>query len=241
MPEPIGVDNYSRIVILTGAGVSVASGLPTFRGLGGLYTADVEWIADGRNLPGSLPDVWKLFGALRCRIIEAHPNPAHDALARLQNSVSGDRKVTLLTQNVDRLHQRAGSPDVVELHGSLLHTRCMNDGCRLTPFYDEDLRESGPPTCDLCGNHLRPDIVLFSEMLPVDAEHRAKVALRHCDLFVAIGTSGSVWPAADYVRSADFVGARTILINQEPMMPRNPYFHEEYLGNAEEILADILR
>ena len=237
--ESIEIERYSRVVILTGAGVSAASGLPTFRGPDGLWQEDVQWLSDAANLPESLPALWKFYGGRRSDILAAQPNAAHLAIAKLQQQCQGKRTVTLVTQNVDGLHQRAGSLDVLELHGSLLRTRCTNPDCSLTPFQDEKVLE-GVPLCTICGSALRPDIVLFGEALPVEAQWRAKQALRECDLFIAVGTSGTVSPASDFVRNAAYAGARTILVNLTPMIPRHPDFQEEYLGKAEELLPVLL-
>ena len=100
--------------------------------------------------------------------------------------------------------------------------------------------EKAVPACPDCGSALRPDIVLFNEPLPVEAEWRVKRSLRDCDLFIAVGTSGTVSPAANFVRGAEYAGARTVLVNLTPMMPPNPYFQEEYLGKAEELLPFLL-
>ena len=180
------------MVVLTGAGVSVASGLRPYRGPGGLWTDQPELAA--RMTAGAAPDdLWHLFGPLRGELARAEPNAAHRALAALEARVP----LTVITQNIDGLHQRAGSQSVVELHGALGRSRCV--ACdRVT----EDLvPHVTAPRCE-CGGALRPDVVLFEEPLPVDAEYAAKRALRDCDLFLAIGTSGTVSPASNFVRSA---------------------------------------
>lgn len=233
--QAIDLSTYQNIVILTGAGVSVASGLPTYRGEGGLWNdPHTAWVSDGANLPGSLNDVWKFYGARRDKVTSVRPNAAHLAIAALQNH-HAEKNITLVTQNVDGLHQAAGSENVLELHGSVLRSRCTNEECALKPFEDLTPRSEAPP-CPLCNSPLRPDIVLFNEELPPLASHLAKRALRDCDLFLAVGTSGTVSPASNFVRSAAYVGARTILVNLEPMNPRHPDFQEKILGRAEEVL-----
>jgi NAD-dependent deacetylase len=239
VPRPINTADYARIVVLTGAGVSVASGLPTFRGPGGVWQDDVSWLSDAANLPDSLPSLWKFYGGRRGEVLAAQPNAAHFAIAKLQQQRQDMNTITLATQNVDGLHQRAGSRDVLELHGSIFRSRCTNSECSLLPFADEEVPE-GIPLCPVCRSVLRPDIVLFGEPLPIDEQWRAKRALRDCDLFIAVGTSGTVSPASNFVRSAAYAGARTILINLTPMEPRHPDFHEEYLGRAEELLPALL-
>lgn len=239
-PEPLDIARYSHIVILTGAGVSAASGLPTFRGPDGLLQDDVQWVSDANNLPASLPGLWQLYGGLRQSVLQAQPNAAHRAIAALQQQWGATRSILAVTQNVDELHQRAGSLDTVELHGSILRSRCTNPQCPTAPFDDTTLPTNDVPLCSHCSSALRPDIVLFNEALPFEAHWKVKRALRDCDLFIAVGTSGTVSPASEFVRGAEYAGARTILINLTPMMPPNPYFKEEYLGKAEELLPVLL-
>lgn len=150
------------------------------------------------------------------------------------------RQFLLVTQNVDSLHQRAGSRNVVELHGNIGYTRCTNDTCKLEPFEDRAAHADAVPTCSLCGSVLRPHAVLFGEAIPPLAGWQAKRALRDCDLFIAIGTSGLVSPAADYARWAEYAGARTVLVNLEAMKIPNPAFKEVHLGKAEDILPGLL-
>ena len=237
LSPPLPLSSLSRIVLLTGAGVSAGSGLPTYRGPGGLWEReDIAWIVEARNLPGSLPDLWRLYSQRRRHALDAAPNPAHAAIAAFQQS--RPEAVTLFTQNVDGLHQRAGSPAVIELHGSAFRTRCTDADCPLPPFADERLYDA-VPLCPLCHAPLRPDVVLFGETLPEHALRQAQSALATCDLFLAAGTSGSVWPAAAFVRLAAQSGARTVLVNLEAGMGSEEY-DEMYLGKAEEILPDLL-
>lgn len=240
-PEPIDIALYRNIVILTGAGISAASGLPTYRGPDGLLQDDVKWVSDANNLPESLPGLWQLYGGLRHSVLQAQPNAAHRAIAELQQQWGDSRSILVVTQNVDELHQRAGSPDVVDLHGSILRSRCTNSQCSSAPFADATLPGDSVPRCAQCNSALRPDIVLFNEPLPVEAHWKVKRALRECDLFIAVSTSGSVSPASEFVRGAEYAGARTILVNLTPMLPSNPYFKEEYLGRTEELLPILLK
>jgi NAD-dependent deacetylase len=197
-------------------------------------------LATPRALAERPLDVWRLFGGLRAQARAAKPNAAHLALAAAEQRLAPDATLCLVTQNVDGLHQRAGSRNVVELHGSAFRTRCSADACELEPFEDTDAHADAVPKCPRCGANLRPDIVLFEEMIPVDPERKVKQALRDCDLFVALGTSGTVSPASNFVRSAELCRARTVLINLEPMKPRHPAYDEEYLGRAEEIAPILL-
>jgi NAD-dependent deacetylase len=236
----LGVERYRNVVVLTGAGVSVASGLRPYRGPGGLWEeAGVAELATPRALAERPDEVWRLFGPLRAQARAAHPNAAHRAIAELEQRI-GPGAVTVITQNVDGLHQRAGSSNVLELHGTAFRTRCSSDGCGLEPFDDDDPREGPAPRCPRCGAVLRPDVVLFDEPIPGGVEWQAKRALRDCDLFLAAGTSGTVSPASNFVRAAEYARARTVLVNLEPMRPRHPAYDEEYLGRAEEVLPVLL-
>ena len=236
----IDFSQYRQIVILTGAGVSTASGLHTYRGEGGIWEEhNVEEYGHVDRLNDHPDRIWKLFGSLRDELKTAKPNTAHFALAELENSLRPEQTFTLITQNIDNLHQQAGSQNVIELHGSILFSKCSNPDCTLKPFTEDDSHQNEVPLCPECNHPLRPDIVLFGEMIPGAKDWQVKHALRDCDLFISIGTSGSVYPAANFVRSAEYAGARTLCINLEATSPPNPAFKEEYLGKAEEILPDM--
>lgn len=203
--------DFERLVVLTGAGISAASGLGTYRGSGGLWEeSGIDPAATAEGMGEDPWGCWQFFLPMRERILRARPNPAHLALADLHRRLAGG--LTLITQNVDGLHTEAGSPGVLELHGNLNRTRCTH--CDLKPFQDPTIHEK-LPICPECDSPLRPDIVLFGEAIPLEASHRAKRALREVDLFVAVGTSGTVAPANRYIRSAQYVGARTLEINLE--------------------------
>lgn len=247
--QPLQTRNYYHIVVLTGAGVSQASGIPTFRGPQGQISEAYMRVTDGRNLKTLLPETWATHGAARGRLIKVVPNPAHVTLAQWEDKWREGREMTVVTQNVDGLHQLAGSRNVIEIHGSLRRSRCTDDNCASKPFVDSWVPSNefvanptwdGVPRCRICDAYLRPDITLFNEALPLDELHRVKRALRDCDLFLAIGTSGVVAPASEFVRGAAYNQARTIMINLTPMETRNPYFKEEYLGRAEEVLPQLL-
>lgn len=175
-------------VVFTGAGVSADSGIPTFRGTGGLwrdFRAEDLATADAFTRDPNL--VWTWYEWRRGLIREARPNAAHEAIARLG--------AVVVTQNVDGLHTRAGSRDTIELHGNIFRVRCLREG---TVQAHEAPFASLPPRCD-CGALLRPDVVWFGEMLPDDAVARAVSAIRRADLLLVIGTSGVVYPAAGFV------------------------------------------
>lgn len=232
MIEPLEIARFRKIVFLTGAGISAASGLRTYRGPDGLWSdAEIEKLSFASTLARDPDAVCRFLCGMRADVQRAEPNEAHRAIARLQERAN----VYVITQNVDSLHSRAGTRDVIELHGSLARSRCT--GCDREPFED---RSTQVARCERCGAHLRADVVLFEEMIPADAERAAKHALRDCDLFIAVGTSGTVSPASNFVRSAAYEGALTIFVNLEPMEPRNPAFQREVLGRAEEILPVLL-
>ncbi len=234
MPQLTDIANH--IVILTGAGVSVASGLPTYQGPGGLWeSADIARLVEARHLPGSLPGLWRLYSERRRVALAAKPNPAHTAIAGLQN-IRPDA-VTLLTQNVDGLHQRAGSPAVTELHGSAFRTRCTSPACDLPPFEDMQSYDA-VPLCPQCGSWLRPAVVLFGENLPEAALRQSRSALDQCDLFYAVGTSGVVWPAAAFVQIASQGGAYTVLVNLEAGSG-SAGFDKVILGRAEDVVPGL--
>lgn len=240
--QSINIFHYRNIVVLTGAGVSAASGIRPYRGQGGLWNEiDPLEYSDCSLLETNPIAIWKLYGALRRQLETAQPNAAHIKLAEVKAHLSPNQQFTLITQNIDGLHQRAGCSNVLEIHGTVHKTRCSNPTCSLMPYLDSEPHDDTLPICQICGSTLRPDIVLFGEQLPVKESWLAKRALRDCDLFVAIGTSGTVSPVSSFVRSADYAGARTILINLEPMEPKNPYFKEEYLGYAEELVPLLFR
>ena len=232
---------YSRIVVLTGAGISASSGLRTYRGPDGVWEEyEVEKYGHSDTLTHRPEETWRLFGGMREPVLAARPNAAHLALAAWESALAPHQEFLIVTQNVDALHQLAGSKNVVELHGNIMMTRCSNSSCSIEPYRDEKNHLNAVPKCSKCGSVLRPDVVLFGEEIPALPSWTVKRALRDCDLFIAVGTSGLVTPAANYVRGAEYAGARTILVNLEPMAQSNPAFKEQYLGPAEKILPELL-
>lgn len=182
-----------RLAVFTGAGVSADSGIPTFRdALEGLWARfDPMRLATEEGFRADPPLVWRWYAERRQRILAAQPNAAHLAIAAAGR---GGRPVTVVTQNVDGLHQRAGSADVIELHGSIVRVRCL-EGCGLAP--DDWVRDTRvPPVCGQCGAPLRPDVVWFGESLPPGAFERAEATVADADVLVVVGTSGLVQPAA---------------------------------------------
>lgn len=222
------------IAVLTGAGVSAESGIPTFRGLGGLWKGrDPMSLATPHAFEAHPELVWGFYNWRRDLVTSADPNPAHFALARLAASNPG---VTLITQNVDRLHQRAGSRDVLELHGNLFDVRCVR--CHET--FDRTGVELPPlPSCDSCGALLRPAVVWFGEGLPTDVWNSAERAVRNADLLLVVGTSAVVYPAAGLVGLARSRGAAVIEVNLEPT-PVSGAVDIGLYGKAGEILPHIV-
>ncbi|GAB1483131.1 NAD-dependent deacylase [Treponema sp.] len=232
---------YSKIVVLSGAGISAASGIRTYRGPDGLWNDQkLVRLSDAYTFRTEPLEVWKFWSQTRKICNQAEPNAAHLSLVSLEKSLRPDQSLSIITQNIDGLHDRAGSLHIIQYHGSVLRTRCENFLCSLEPFTDTKLYVDEVPLCPLCRARLRPDIVLFNETIPEHNARSAQEALLSCDLFIAIGTSGTVYPASDFVRIAHERGARTILINMEEFVERNPYFKETILGKAELILPELI-
>jgi len=206
------VGGAERIVVLTGAGVSAESGVPTFRdaqtGLWAQY--DPAQLATPEAFRTDPELVWRWYLWRRELTRNARPNPGHDALARLQDLVG---ELVLVTQNVDGLHARAGSRDVIELHGNIMRTVCFR--CGVEDGRDVVLDE-GVPRCTVCDGPLRPDVVWFGEPLPMNALARAAEATRAADVFLSVGTSSLVYPAAALPYEALTVGVPVIEVNPEP-------------------------
>jgi NAD-dependent deacetylase len=202
-----------NIVILTGAGVSAESGLATFRGPDGLWEGHrVEDVATPEAFRRDPALVHAFYDARRERLGTVEPNAAHKALAQLDAEWPG--KLLLVTQNVDDLHERAGSRRLLHMHGKLTSAWCL--ACDERFAWRGSMGEGAScPECESEGQ-VRPDIVWFGEM-PYEME-RIDVALRRCDLFASIGTSGAVYPAAGFVQTARYCGARTLEINLEPSL-----------------------
>lgn len=200
-----------NIMVLTGAGVSAESGVPTFRdAMTGLWSRfNPEELAQEDAYRRQPALVWEWYLHRRQLVAATHPNPAHIALVAL----AAQKAVTLVTQNVDGLHQRAGSVDVIELHGNLFADKWL-DGCgRCDPA---TAVPGMPPRCSLCGAMMRPGVVWFGEELPRVARYRAEHAAENCDLCLVVGTSGLVYPAAGMPGAAKDNGAQVIVVNPEP-------------------------
>ncbi|MBT9459511.1 MAG: NAD-dependent deacylase [Burkholderiaceae bacterium] len=202
-----------RIVVLSGAGMSSESGIPTFRDAQtGLWARfDPMQLASAEGFRSDPRLVWDWYAQRRAGVRASVPNAGHLALARFAAAHPG--RLHIITQNVDDLHQRAGSPDVIRLHGDILQSRWL-DPCRELVPCDPATAEPGrPPHCTQCGNLLRPAVVWFGEQLPPDALVRAEGLARQCELMLVVGTSGTVYPAAGLASLARDAGAMVIIVN----------------------------
>jgi NAD-dependent deacetylase len=231
-----GDEFYPPIVILTGAGISAESGIQTFRGSGGLWEKQrVEDVATPEGYRKDPALVQGFYNARRRHLLsgEVAPNPAHLALGKLEAEYPGD--VTLVTQNIDNLHERGGSRNIIHMHGELLKMFCHYCDQRFPVAADIGLDDQ----CEQCGRTggLRPDIVWFGE-IPYRMTEIANL-LSSCGLFIAIGTSGNVYPAAGFVRTAALSGASTLELNLEPSEV-NRDFHLQRYGRAGELVPVLV-
>jgi len=244
MHHPIALASLRSIVVLTGAGISVESGLPSFRGADGLWEGwRLEEVATPEAFARQPATVQRFYDGRRRQLLDpgVQPNPAHTALARLEADWPGE--VLVVTQNIDDLHERAGTRNLIHMHGELLRARCT--ACAALQACRHDLEPDH--RCQGCGqpNALRPHVVWFGEMpLALDAIYEA---LARCDLFIAIGTSGQVYPAAGFVQEARHGRAQTVELNLErsavsslfaehrsgPASETVPRFVAEILGEAQ--------
>jgi len=223
-----------RVVVLTGSGVSAESGVPTFReAQTGLWERfDPRELATPEAFARDPRLVWEWYEWRRRLVEEAEPNPGHLALAELERRLPA---FALITQNVDGLHQRAGSENVTELHGNILRSKCSLEGTTVQDYAPDE----APPPCPRCGAPLRPDVVWFGEALPHEAFEAASEAARACDLFLSVGTSSLVYPAAALPFEALENGAMLVEVNphETPLTP-----HAEHLlrGPAGEVLPGLV-
>lgn len=232
----MSAQNYRSIVILTGAGISAESGIQTFRASDGLWEEHrVEDVATPEGFVANRGLVQRFYNERRASLKKDNirPNRAHEALAKLEKEFSGE--FLLVTQNIDDLHERAGSKKLIHMHGELLKMRCE--------FTEQVFDISSDITldrqCECCGKagRLRPHVVWFGEM-PLQMTQIYE-ALARCDLFLSIGTSGNVYPAAGFVQEANMAGAHSIEINLEPSAVESS-FHEHIYGKAGEVLPEFV-
>lgn len=224
----------SPIVVLTGAGISAESGLDTFRDKDGIWSkVDFREVATPEGFAADPVKVHAFYNQRRKGLGSARPNAAHYALARLERDYPGE--VTIVTQNIDNLHELAGSKKLIHMHGEIARVLCSNCGQR-----HEWLDDLGVETpCPACGStgYMRPDVVWFGEM-PYHMERIYRL-LNDCALFVSIGTSGNVYPAAQFVEEAARAGARTIELNLEPSEGAQ-FFDEAIHGKAGTIVPEFI-
>jgi len=224
--------NKAKTAVLTGAGISAESGVPTFRGNDGLWNkfnpmelASIDAFMENPKL------VWEWYLFRRDVINKVKPNRGHEILVEMEKYLP---EFTLITQNVDNLHREAGSENVIELHGNIKRNKCLNCGA---PMDDMDIDPENVPTCD-CGGQIRPDVVWFGEMLPEGAIETSQQKTVESDLFFSIGTSAEVYPAAQLPVIAQRSGAYLVEINLTPT-PLTQLADEAFSGKSGEILPMI--
>ncbi len=253
MTAPLPIDDHTQLFVLTGAGISAESGIATFRDAGGLWeNHKVEEVASPDGFAANPELVWRFYAARRKAALAVTPNAAHRALAQVGTRL-GDR-LFLATQNVDPLHQKAAEEAqtdrrlrgastsiICAMHGELFKTRCSREACTEAPFYDERCDFDDLPRCP-CGSLQRPRIVWFGE-IPFEM-HTIKRRVQACSLFVTIGSSGAVYPAAGLVREIRYrqsqgEAVRSVYVGLE--RPENAdSFDELHLGRATEIVPALL-
>jgi NAD-dependent deacetylase len=230
-PPQIRFRDFKRIVFFTGAGMSAESGIPTYRGAGGIWGQyNYEDYACQRAFDRHPDKVWDFHDKRREMVASKEPNPGHRLLAAVQER---QPETKIVTQNIDGMHQRAGARVEAELHGSLWRVRC--DACNVVRA---DLSSPMSPRRHDCGGYWRPDIVWFEDQLDHRVVRKAREALEECDLLVSIGTSAVVYPAAELPRIAVANGAVTIEVNLEDT-PMSHLYEHKLRGKASEILAQL--
>jgi len=224
-----------HICVLTGSGISADSGVPTFReAQTGLWEKfDPHELATPEAFLRDPVLIWNWYRWRRDLVAKVEPNTGHHALVDLAERAN---EFTLITQNVDGLHQRAGSKDVIEFHGNLFEDRCFVEGCVVTEEYDAS---ATVPTCPGCGSNLRPGVVWFGEAIPENALQDSMTAASSCDLFLSIGTSSLVWPAAGLADTARAAGATIVEVNPDTT-PLSNGTDFQLNGNAGTVLPELL-
>lgn len=227
-----------RVAVLTGAGISAESGVPTYRGAGGVWQeVSMDEVATPEAFASDPKRVWEWHSQKRAQLKPVHPNAGHRALATLERQVSNrGGRFLLATQNIDGLHQLAGSWNVLELHGSLLRVRC--GGCDYGQAIGFE-HTGEPPECPRCGKPMRPDVVWFGEALDEDVFRTAVRAVVSSEVFLTVGTSSLVYPAAGLVEAADDGEATIIEVNLEPTAA-TPLADIALHGKAGEILPKLV-
>lgn len=223
-----------RVCVLTGAGISAESGVPTFRGGGGTAVwkgMPFDQISSAKMVRENLDEVWEWFDYRRSVLKDCKPNLAHKILAQWQDKFDD---FTLITQNIDNLHREAGSREVLELHGNIHRSYCTK--CNKRFFMSKDTIPHQPVACDECHSKVRPDVVLFGEFLPPSVYERAERKSMQAELFFIIGTSAVVYPAAGLAEIAKFNGAFLVEINPEET-PMTKLCDESFRARSSEVLS----
>ncbi|MDY6836391.1 MAG: NAD-dependent deacylase [Thermodesulfobacteriota bacterium] len=224
----------TSVLALTGAGISQESGVPTFRGVDGLWkNFRAEDLATPEAFQRDPTTVWQWYDWRRSLIKPLAPNPGHYALAELEKSIEA---FTLVTQNVDGLHRTAGSKNPIEMHGTLWRVRCLQ--CKKR-FENRDVPIQILPKCKACGGLLRPDVVWFGEALDVDILHTISHRVEKAQVMLVVGTSGKVQPAASLGLLAKKAGAFVVEVNRS-RTPQSPLFDISFEGRAGEILPELV-
>lgn len=230
-PRSPRLSDFERIVFFTGAGLSAESGIPTYRGHGGIWTEyRYEDYACQRAFERDPEKVWDFHDKRRAAVAACAPNEGHRIIADVQRAKPG---TAIVTQNIDGLHQRSGAGDVTELHGSLWRVRCDREAI----VRPDETTPMTPRRCS-CGAYFRPDIVWFEDALDERNIARASEALARCDLLVSVGTSGVVFPAAELPRIAVAHGATTVEINLEDT-PASHLYQHRLRGKASDVLREL--
>lgn len=230
------IQKSKKVCVLTGAGVSAESGVPTFRGGGNSAVwkgMPFDQISSAKMVRENLREVWEWFDYRRGILSGCQPNAAHFALTGWRDKFED---FTLITQNVDGLHARAGAEEVLELHGNINRSYCVK--CEKRFSMSADQVPHAPAACDRCGSDVRPDVVLFGELLPLEIFRKAEQKARECDLFFLVGTSAFVYPAAGLAEIAKFSGACLVEVNPEET-PMTGFCDFTLRGKAGEILPQV--
>ena len=238
MQWPFKITKKTKITALCGAGISAESGVPTYRGSGGIWNeVEAMKIATPHGFLANPERGWQFYGERRKNMGGCKPNGGHEALARLEKD---GYDVFIITQNIDGLQQRAGSTRLIEIHGSLWRIKCSNGRCSKEPVHNRDIPIADDKLkCDICGSWMRPDVVFFQEMLDPHLMGIAEARAKDSDLFFVIGTSGTVYPAAGFAQIAKAFGAALIEFNLEET-PLSLLCDETVLGPSGEALPKFL-
>ncbi|MBA3858468.1 MAG: Sir2 family transcriptional regulator [Cyanobacteria bacterium PR.3.49] len=232
-----------NIVVFTGAGISACAGLRTYRGPDGLWNdAAIVKAAEAQTLNINPRFSWDHWGGMRAQIAAAQPTQAHLALAAAEASLPDGYSLNILTQNVDGLHTRAGSKNVIEFHGNVMKSRCTNPNCTIHPFEDHAPHAEALPLCASCGHHLRPDVVLFGENVEAAKAAAARKLMKECGTLLVVGTMLEVQPAKSIVdiKKRFYSGVKTIWVNITPAGQYHWSFKEVHTGGADKVVPELL-